>query len=139
MQEYGSKLASFSAFAGYMGFSFYEPEYSVCLGLLYCAPVGTQPRMEITSFVIRSALDCLGTYSAMYSDGPWNFLSVSFMSRLWYFVVEVVSAHLCFPQEHGVHMHGFAACHVSKLLIFLDSKIKTPNPTHHPQNLMRET
>jgi hypothetical protein len=113
-----------------MGFSLYEPEYSVCVGLLYCAPVGTQPRREIPSFVIRSALDCLGTYSAMYSHGPWNFLSVYFMSRRWYFVVEVVSAHLCFPQEHGVHVHGFAASHVSKLLIFfrLQDKNTKPDP-----------
>jgi hypothetical protein len=113
-----------------MGFSLYEPEYSVCVGLLYCAPVGTQPRREIPSFVIRSALDCLGMYSAMYSDGPWNFLSVSFMCRLWYFVVEVASAHLCFPQEHVVHMHGFTACHVSKLLnvVRLQDKNTEPNP-----------
>ncbi len=130
MQEYGSKLASFLAFAGYMGFSLYEPEYLVCVGLLYCAPVGTQPRREIPSFVIRSALDCLRTYSATYSNGPWNFLSVSFMLRLWYFVVKLVSAHLCFPQEHVVHTHGFAACHVSKpLIVFkLQDKNTEPNP-----------
>ncbi len=81
-------------------------------------------------FVIRSTLDCLGTYSATYSDGPWNFLSVSFMLRLWYFVVNVVSAHLCFPQEHVVHTHGFAACHISKpLIVFrLQDKSTEPNP-----------
>jgi hypothetical protein len=50
-------LASFFGFAGYMAFSLYEPDYSVCVGLLYRAPVGTQPRREIPSFVIGSALD----------------------------------------------------------------------------------
>ncbi len=62
--------------------------------------------------------------------GPWNFLFVFFMLRLWYFVVKVVSAHLCFPQEHVIHMHGFAACHVSKLLIVfrLQDKNTEPNP-----------
>jgi hypothetical protein len=52
------------------------------------------------------------------------------MWKLWYFVVEVFSAHLSFPQQHVVHMHGFAACHVSKLLIFfrLQDKNTEPNP-----------
>ncbi len=119
-----------------MGFSLYELECSVSGGLSYHAPVGTQPRTEIPSFVIRPALDCLGTYSALYSDRLWNSLSVSFMSRLWYFVVEVVSAHLCFPQEHVVHMHGFAACHVSKLLtVFrLQDNNTDPNPPFTHKN-----
>jgi len=65
-----------------------------------------------------------------YGDRSLEFLVFFLMLRLWYFVVKVVSAHLCFPQERVVHMHGFDACHVSKLLIFLKFQDKNtkPNP-----------
>jgi hypothetical protein len=69
---------------------------------------------------------CIGLFRDVLSNVfTW---SLEFLVCLFY--VQVVSAHLCFPQEHGVHVHGFAASHVSKLLIFfrLQDKNTKPDP-----------